>query len=302
MKALFTALFLLIAGIAHGESWRFALIGDTPYNDSERRNLPHMLRQIGDENPAFIIHAGDFKNGRANCSDTLFRDRYTLFDASSAPFIYVPGDNEWSDCSRVAAGRYDPRERLGKLREIFFSEPASLGKKRIDLERQPGTYREHLRWQLGPVLFVTLNVPGGNNNREVDDASPEFDARNPVVIDWIKQGFAKARQDRLAGIVLVMQANPDFPHFAAGLGHSGYRELLETLRSETLAFDGQVLLVHGDSHWQRVDQPLRHPASGQPIANFTRAETYGYPIMGWVKVVIDDTDPRTFRFEARPYQ
>jgi hypothetical protein len=52
-----------------------------------------------------------------------------------------------------------------------------------------------------------------------------------------------------------------------------------------LAFKGEVLLVHGDTHWQRVDQPLRHSETKLPLANFTRAETFGYPVMGWVKVM-----------------
>jgi hypothetical protein len=39
-----------------------------------------------------------------------------------------------------------------------------------------------------------------------------------------------------------------------------------------------------------------------PLANFTRAETFGYPIMGWVKVIIDDRDPQLFRFEVHPHK
>lgn len=313
MKALLTALLaifaLLPAGTARAETWRFALIGDTPYNGSERRKLPDMLRDIAGRHPAFIVHAGDFKSGSTRCGDALFRDRHALFDASAVPLVYVPGDNEWADCSRVPAGRFDALERLNKLRELFFAEPLSLGKTRLPVERQSTATPEHLRWQLGPVLFVTLNVPGGNNNRAAPPsgggpgaADTEFLARNPLVIGWLKQGFAQARRRKLAGIVVVMQADPGFKHFAAGLAHSGYRDLLETLRDETLAFDGSVLLVHGDTHWQRVDQPLRHPKTGRPLANFTRAETFGYPLLGWVEAIIDDRSRQLFRFEAHPYK
>jgi hypothetical protein len=133
------------------------------------------------------------------------------------------------------------------------------------------------------------------------DPGTEFQARNPALIDWLKQGFATARRDKLAGIVITMQANPGLKHFAAGLTHSGFRELLETLRQETITFAGQVLLVHGDTHWQRVDQPLRHPVTKLPVANFTRAETFGYPLMGWVEVIVDRDKPQLFRFKAHPY-
>ena len=301
MKRQLLAAFLLLAATAQADSWRFALIGDTPYSAYERRELPRLLDTIAAEHPAFIVHAGDFKSGNTRCSDALFRDRHALFDAAAVPFIYVPGDNEWTDCSRVLAGGFDPLERLAKLRTIFFADRLSLGQAPLQIERQSAAYPEHQRWRLGPVLFVTLNVPGGNNNYGSGPApGTEFLARNPQVIDWLRQGFATARREKSAGIVIVMQANPGLRHFAAGLAHSGFRELLETLRRETLAFPGQVLLVHGDTHTQRIDHPLRHPQTKQPLANFTRVETFGYPFMGWVEVVIDSEAPPLFRFDAHP--
>ena len=295
MKYLLTALCLFAALGAQAETWHFAVVGDTPYSERERRELPGMLEDIADTQPAFVVHVGDFKASNARCSDEIFRDRHALFDASKVPLIYVPGDNEWTDCKRLVAGRYDEQERLGKLRQLFFAEPRSLGKTTIAVEQQSDAFPEHLRWRLGPLLFVTLNVPGPNNNFGMgSQASAEFRSRNPAVIDWIKQGFATARREKSAAIVIAMQGNPGFKHFAAGLGHSGYRELLETLRNETLDFGGQVLLVHGDTHWQRVDHPLRN------VPNFTRLESYGYPFMGWVKVTIDRASDGLFSFERLP--
>jgi len=271
-----------------------------------------MLDDIAAEHPQFIVHAGDFKSSSKPCSDALFRDRRTLFDASQVPLIYVPGDNEWTDCRRLAAGGFDPLERLQKLRELFFATPRSLGRQTLAVEQQPGAYPEQLRWRLGPVLFVSLNVPGSNNNfGHRKTPGPEYLARNPAVIEWLEQGFATARREKAAGLVIVMQANPGFKHAVAGLPHSGYRQLLETLRRETLAFPGQVLLIHGDTHWQRIDKPLRETkastnnskeADKQPIANFTRLETFGYPLLGWVKVIVDSENPQLFRFEVHAHR
>lgn len=309
MASLLVATGLLLSGAANAESWRFAVIGDTPYSDYEERQLPRMLDDIAAEYPDLIIHAGDFKNSSMLCSDKVFLGRRALFDASSVPLIYTPGDNEWSDCHQLPAGHFDPQERLSKLREIFFATPRSLGKQTLAVEQHPDGYPEQLRWRLGPVLFVSLNVPGPDNNfGKGQQASQEFLARNPSVIEWLEQGFATARRERAAGLVIVMQANPGFKHAAAGLTHSGYRQLLATLRRETLAFPGQVLLIHGDTHWQRIDRPLRDPTSttdkpgNRPIANFTRLETFGYPLMGWVKVIIDSELPQLFRFEVHPHR
>ena len=300
MKALTPLLGLLVAFAVQAETWRFAVIGDTPYSDYERRELPIMLEKIAEQHAAFIVHAGDITASNAKCSDQLFFDRFALFNASAIPFIYVPGDNEWTDCKRLAAGHFSERERLDRLREIFFSEPFSVGKTRIPVERQSAMFPEHLRWRLGNVLFVSLNVPGPNNNYGMgQESSREFLARNPFVIDWLKQGFASARRERSRGIVIVMQGNPGFKHFSAGLAHSGFRKLLEVLRSETLGYTGQVLLVHGDTHWQRIDHPLRHPETKERLTNFTRLETFGYPLIGWVSVIIDSERSSLFYFDVR---
>jgi hypothetical protein len=296
LAALLLACFSLSV---QAETWRFALIGDTPYNDYERQELPRMIEAIAAEHVDFIVHAGDFKHGQEVCSDALFEDRRALFDASPIPFVYVPGDNEWSDCSRVSAGHFDPRERLARLRELFMPTDNSLGQRPLQLDRQPGPYREHQRWRLGPVLFASLNVPGGNNNYlRSGEASAEARARMPLVLSWLRESFALARREALPAIVIVMQANPGFKHFGSGLSDRGYRELLEALREEAMQFPGQIVLVHGDTHWQRIDQPLRNPVTGRRLTNFTRVETFGYPFLGWIKVHVDTDAPALFRFET----
>ena len=302
MKRWLLGACLYLSLLAHGETWRFALIGDVPYSDYERRELPRMLDAIADTNVAFVAHIGDIKHGQGRCDDEVFKDRRQLFAASRVPFIFVPGDNEWSDCSRLSNGAYDPLERLAALRALFWQRPGSLGRKTIALERQPGDYLEHSRFRLGPVLFVTLNLPGPDNNFGWrDQPSAEFQARNPVVLQWLKESFAIARDQRLAGIVLLFQADPGFKNFSQGLAHRGFREFLEALRRETLAFGGQVVAVHGDTHISRIDHPLRDD-NGKPIANLTRVETFGYPLMGWTRGIIDTDSPTLFRFETRPWQ
>lgn len=301
MKTWLAALLLGWATLAGADTWRFALIGDTPYSERERQEFPAMLAAIADTGVEFVAHIGDIKSGKTRCDDSLFEDRKALFDASRVPFVYVPGDNEWTDCRRVSNGAYDPLERLGTLRRLFWSGRESLGQRRIALEQQPGGYPEHARFRLGPVLFVTLNVPGSDNGWGLGTVpQAEFLARNPVVLAWLKESFSLARREKLAGVVILMQANPDFRHFAQGLGHHGFRDLLKMLRQETLNFPGAVVLVHGDTHHQHVDQPLRD-AAGRTITRFTRVETYGHPFMGWVEASIDTDSPDLFHFEAHPW-
>ncbi len=301
-KSAFTAACLwLCCTMAHAEVWRFALIGDTPYSAYERAELPQMLESIAASGSALVVHVGDIKHGKDRCDDALFDDRLALFDNAALPFIFVPGDNEWSDCSRLSNGGYDPLERLSALRKRFWASDSSLGRKRLPLVRQAGGLPEHSRFRLGPVLFVTLNLPGGNNNWGPTDApSEEYRQRQPQVTRWLREGFALARRDGLRGVALLLQANPAFRHFNQGLGHRGYREFLEVLREETLIFSGQVLVIHGDTHTSRIDQPLRD-AQGKPMSNLTRVETFGYPVMGWTQGWIDSDDPKLFSFETHPW-
>ncbi len=297
-QLVFALLAALTVGLAQAEIWRFALIGDTPYSDHERTELPKMLDAIADSHAEFVAHIGDIKHGRDRCDDALFADRYQLFNRSRIPFVFVPGDNEWTDCDRVNNGAYDPLERLNALRALFWSSPQSLGQKTLTQARQAGSYPEHARFRLGPVLFVTLNLPGGNNNWGLTETPrEEWRQRMPVVQAWLKDSFALAKREKLAGVVLLFQANPGFRHFSQGLGHRSYRDFLTLLRDETLAFPGQVVAVHGDTHTSRIDQPLRD-TQGKTLANFTRVETHGYPLMGWTKGFIDTEQPRLFRFEA----
>lgn len=301
MKTWLAALLLAASGLAPAETFRFGLIGDVPYSDAQRQALPKMLGRIADSGVEFIAHVGDFKHGADRCDDSVFEDRYQLFEATPVPFVFIPGDNEWTDCERLSNGAYDPLERLGKLRRLFWANDRSLGQRKLPLERQSGAYPEHARFRLGPVLFVTLNLPGGNNNFGLTgEASAEFRARNPAVLAWVKDSFALARREKLRGVVLLFQADPSFKHFSQGFAHRGYRDFLEALRDETRRFAGQVVAVHGDTHISRIDQPLRDDF-GRPLHNFVRVETFGYPQMGWTLGQIDTDSPTLFRFEAHAW-
>ena len=71
---------------------------------------------------------------------------------------------------------------------------------------------------------------------------------------------------------------------------------MNALRSETLAFPGQVVLVQCDSHYFKVDKPLTLP-SGKVLGNFTRVETFGGSSTDWVQAKIDPESRNLFTFE-----
>lgn len=285
---------LCVALAASAAEFTFGALGDTPYTWFEEAHFPSLLADMSREDLAFVVHVGDFKSARSSCGDELYRQRREWFDSLRHPFIFVPGDNDWADCSGFQAGGFDPLERLAKLRELFSRGEESLGQRRIRLARQLPHYPEHARWRHGNVLFATLNVPGNANNAR--HMPEEFRRRSAAVARWLEQSFDLARRDRLPAVILFMQANP----WAAPTGrYFGYRELLAALGKESLAFHGEVMLVHGDTHRYRVDAPLRDPATDAPIANFTRVEVFGSPGMNWVRIRVTD-DAGKIGFEVTP--
>ena len=288
------ALCIFLAGDVFAADFTFGALGDTPYTRFEEAHFPGMLDAMNREDLAFVVHIGDFKAARARCSDELFLQRKAWFDLLRHPFVFVPGDNEWSDCRGIHAGGYDPLERLQKLRELFSRGEESLGQRRIRLERQSADYPEHARWRHQDVLFVTLNVPGNANNARV--MPEEFRARSAVVDQWLEQSFKTARGNGMRAVVIFMHADP---WVSPASRYFGYRELLAALSRESRRFEGEVLLVHGDTHRHRVDWPLRDPATGTPIDNFMRVEVFGSPGMNWVRIRVREEGGRV-RFEATP--
>ena len=196
-------------------------------------------------------------------------------------------------------------------------------------------YAENTRWKYGPVVFVGLNVPGSNNNkvngpdctkksaRTPDDCkadNEEYVARDAANISFLRESFAEAKADNALGLVVIMQADPSFampetedvnerackrlpqgqcqppPGNPALDGYDGYDAFLAALASETSAFSGQVVLVHGDTHYFKVDQPLLDATHLLP--NFTRVQTYGSPNINWVRVTVDPKTRGLFTFES----
>lgn len=310
-SALALSTLLGLSPAASAKPVSFGLFGDTPYTRWERAQLPDMMAEMDGEDLAFVVHDGDIKDGGSVCSDEVLRDMLGVFQASRHPLIYVPGDNEWTDCHRKSNGSYDPVERLDKLRALFFASDKSLGQKTLTLKRQSrdpafARYRENVRWEAGGALFVGLNVPGSQNNFHGSTRSggpvPEFTQRSAANRVWLAQAFAHARAKKLAGVLIVIQGNPGFEALSAGKTWPGYRDFLNQLRDETVAFGKPVVLVHGDSHWQKIDQPLLDAAGQELVKNFTRVETFGFPFMGWVKATVDAADPQVFQFSPRPWR
>ena len=65
---------------------------------------------------------------------------------------------------------------------------------------------------------------------------------------------------------------------------------------ETQNFAGQVLLVHGDSHYFKIDKAMFN-ADGRLTPNFTRVEVFGSADNSWIEMTVDPSSENVFSFE-----
>jgi len=224
----------------------FGVLGDTPYSAREVAELDRLIDEMNAAPLEFVVHVGDIGTSSTMqaCGDAWLEERKRQFARIRHRFILIPGDNEWSDCAQRGL---DPVARLTKWRELFCAKP--------------GEWCEHQRWEAGGRVFVTLNVPGNNNNR----GHPEEGPRMQEVGRWLEEAarLAETRE----GLVILMQANP-----FEQLRRDGYQGLREQLAALGRRMPGRVTLIHGDTHLARDDEPL---------PGLRRIEVWGSPFVRW---------------------
>lgn len=147
-----------------------ALIADTPYGEAQRQQFPALVDTItADPQVRMVLHAGDVKSGSSTCDDGRFADLAALYETFSDPFVLTPGDNEWTDCHRTAAGGYLPTERLDDVRRVFYPEPGrTLGRRSRTVTTQAqnpahAAYVENVRFTRSRVTVATVHVVGSEN-------------------------------------------------------------------------------------------------------------------------------------------
>jgi hypothetical protein len=320
-RALLLAAVLIAGGTlpATAQSFAFGLWGDMPYaRSNDGPKMPRIIDSINASDIAFSIYDGDIKDGSSKCTDDVYTDALAMFGKIRKPVVYIPGDNEWTDCHRINNGGYDGLERLAHLRKVMFPNMDSLGQTTMKLERQGKLNQEFVensRFIHNNIVFVGLNVPGSNNNKVLDDkectsrsartiaqcaaSNAEYVARDAANIAWMKEAFRVAREQKAPGIVLVWQGDPgfDLPETedtdeSKRPVVSGYQNFLAQIVTESEKFDGQVMVVHGDTHFFKIDKPLYGPTRLLP--NLTRVQTFGSPAIHWLRVTVDPASANVF--------
>jgi len=273
------------------EPYTLAVVGDMPYGIQKLDSLPLLIDLINsDPKVDLVAHVGDIKAGsNSPCTNEYIDSIAVLFNQLKDPFVYTPGDNEWTDCHVGSKnnGLYTPTERLEFVRTVFFPVAGqTLGgrKKQVLTEADDpanAQYVENTMWMESQVVFAALNIPGSNDDKATWGSTLPADAgnypsqateratRKQATLAWLDKAFTIATEDNAAGVVLLFQA--DMWDTTSSI--SGYDTLVVRIGQLASAFGKPVLLLEGDSHVFSVDYPYttssplhsKHPAT--PEAN-----------------------------------
>ena len=127
-------------------------------------------------------------------------------------------------------------------------------------------------WEESQVLFVTLNMPGSNNdglpwsggsNKFLNEGArlQEVIERTGADTRWLDRAFAQAEADDAEAVRIGLQADMWDPAAIGGDGLDGYTAFVKKLADLATHFDHPVLLINGDSHLFEADRPLADPNS-----------------------------------------
>jgi len=330
-----------------------AAFGDWPYSLNLKASAPLLIDSVnGDPKVSLVMHVGDIHSGSMPCTGagltptpstsvpTWNTDIYDLFQQFKDPFVYTPGDNEWTDCHKTkefTSGA--PMNELQAVRNLFFASPGyTIGGRKKQVISQRDAYDpqfgadaqfvENVMWQESQVLFVTLNVPGSNDDHLpwsggtaaipgapypakafLNEAArtQEVAARDAANLRWLTKAFETAEKNDAAAVLIGLQADMWDPAAVAagGDGLDGYDTLVQRIAALAVHFGRPVLLINGDSHLYEADHPLStafytQPGGvgdlhhvGFPVPNLTRITVQGSTNLPheWLRISID---PRSF--------
>ncbi|QGM98168.1 metallophosphoesterase [Methylocystis parvus] len=322
-----------------------AVMGDWPYNQLLIDNANLLINSVNaDPDVSLLVHVGDIHSGSMACtsanvlppissSDPGFNQKvFSFFQRFRTPVVYTPGDNEWTDCHKSKEFKSGaPLSEIAAVRSLFFAKPGhTLGLNEMLVNTQAekfdpaypsdAQFVENVIWWDAQTLFVTVDMPGSNNdtlawtNGFENDAAHQKEVidRNFAAERWLNAAFQIAIRENMKAIVIALQADMWDPAAVApgGDGLNGYSTFVAELARLCLIYNKPVLLLNGDSHLYGADKPLADPNSPTglihhttAVPNLTRITVQGSTSAPaeWLKLTIDASAASPFSWINVPY-
>lgn len=320
-----------------------AVFGDWPYNQNLLDNAPLLISSVNaDRDVSLVLHVGDIHSGSMPCTSAenlpplatsnpgWNQGVFNRFQQFNDPVVYTPGDNEWTDChkGKEKSSGYPMRE-LASVRSLFFAKPGhTLGLKEKIVNTQAtkfdsaypadAKFVENMMWKNAGVVFVTVNMPGSNNDTvpwsgtfsNSAEQAQEVSERSAADLRWLEAAFDEARYTHAKALVIAMQADMWDPEALASNELYSYKPFVQRLADLAVQFGRPVLLLNGDSHVYGADHPLADPGSAtgsihgtQAVPNLTRITVQGSTNAPaeWLRLTIDPRKHDIFSWANVPY-
>lgn len=327
--------------------------GPNPGDPRQLEATPAFIDAINaDPKVRLVLHTGDIHSGSNFCTLAYNRAISELWRQFKDPLVYTPGDNEWADCHKAGEGgnvidsngnyvdyaNGNPVANLALLRAMFFPAPGeTLGVRKMRVTSQglafdinhpsDAEYVENVMWEQSRVLFVTMNIPGGSNNDDdiwygtsagrTGAQIQEVAQRTAADLRWLDAAFAKAQAHGDRAVVIMEQADMWDLDGKPQTHIANYEVFTDRIADNAKKFAGPVLLINGDSHNYRSDNPLKagqpcviesgaavdqctddawnnHEVKAYDVANFHRLVVHGsvFPLE-YLRVRVDPRDNNT---------
>ncbi len=242
------------AAAAQPADMSFGVIGHTFRKAADEALLRQAISESDADNLGFVVVNG-IKSASEPCSDALYEKRLTMLSRAKNGVVLSLAGSDWSDCKRDN-GRSAAMERLTRMRDVYFQDEMSFGETRLILTRQSTStkfrsYAENARWDMGNVVFATVNLPAPNNHYLTDAGrNGEFEDRLIANRYWLERTFTYATREKRAGVVLFSDGNPGLHSGRTSArgpdgGRDGFVEIRRQIVALAAAFPGKVLVVHG---------------------------------------------------------
>ena len=274
--------------------------GPNPGDARQLEATPAFIAAVNrDPKVRLVLHVGDIHSGSVYCTQAYNQRVLDLWSDYKDPLVYVPGDNEWTDCQKSkegggvknSAGEYvdfaagHPVANLALVRSMFFPHAGeTLGERKRHVTSQAqafdpahpsdAEYVENVYWIESQVLFVTVNIPGGSNNDDDIWNTAAFGAtksatqiqeaaqRTAADLRWLDTAFAMAKIRGARAVVIVGQSDMwDLDGTGPALTHvANYEPFIARIAALSKDFSKPVLMINGDSHHYRSGNPLLNNA------------------------------------------
>lgn len=250
---------------AQRDAYAFGILAPSNRTDASEAQWQDAITASDADNLAFVVSNG-IKTRNESCEDPLLEQRKAILDHAKNGIVVALTAQDWTRCKRND-GKSNDIERLTRMREMLYADEFSLGATRIPVVRESNvpkfrSYVENARWEIGDILYATIDIPSDNNHYRTEAGrNSEFEDRLVANRNWLQRLFTLATTRKMSAIVLFCDGNPLHkadPKRAndPAAKRDGYSETRQQLATLVENFSGKVLIVHGVSDGTGNDKQI----------------------------------------------